>query len=1054
MDIWRILGIEQTTDKEAIAAAYRNKLTVTNPEDKPKEFMELRAAYEDALKYANEADTSSDDETLDESLWINRFKKIYDDFFRRINEETWREFFHSDSDISLVKNLELRDELIKFLMGNNAIPQPVWQVFDEVFDFTSSRADLIEAYPPDFIDNILLASVRFPQNINYSLFIEGNTTAQYDDFIILYNRANNMLNRGEIADARPYLTELQNHSVHHPYLKMLEYRFLMIDEKVDEAKVKAKEFLDECPDDIEALLMYAEHIRVSDKDFTNSKEIYEKILESEPERYNARFGLACCLIENGEYLKAKDILYALMDIAPYDGRVSEQLDSANNLLVTRLEEVYKENPNDTENAIELSWCYLQLNRSSEAISVAGTIDPTDTDSSEYENLMSKIYFFSERYEEAEEHFTKLRDILSGLVDDGTEEYRKKLRRYVNCLKSLAAIRAIAKDNEEALKIIDQALVEMPLNDNFLLAKTSILFDLRRYTDVIELCDRITNITLNEESVIILKGASFYKLGMMQQAFDCFNRGIRLNASNLVNYLYKIRILLEVEEWKLAEEVIDFLHNSGVETDTLRYFDARILEHNENTKLAFDTYLELIKNHEDGNGDNNPFMYEVYLRAAVGYMENKNLAEALSVIDKGTKSFPEEIVLLQYKGYLLVEDNKSKEALDCYKRILEIDSRHSFANQRIARIYFDVYKDRQKALEYFLLQNKVSESVYNYRWIGRCYYYLEQYDKSRTSYETALKLDPTDVYTLFYAADLEREERYFLEGETLYRKAIEEGLKQNDPDEDLSFLYYQLARMYMRSHQADKAVSVLTECNNSKYGDYRDFNRLYEIYKFFGCFDEADAMLKAWQKNSNGKVTTDMVRYEQALIDEARGNRTRSIRILKHLKEPNSRVLNLGITYFFNDDFMKAYSKFLEFNKLEPDNYGGLIWLARVTFFLGKLDNSRYFAQKAYDIAVSDGKTADIGYETLYSVWCAEATGYLGHIDEALNMLSKLRKGRLCNHCDFARCKDIELITAQLLEMQGKFSEALSIYTKCMVEFPSDRMFKNSAENLRRKGYTC
>ena len=50
--IWTILGIEQTKDLEAIKAAYRERLKMTNPEDNPEGFKELRSAYEEALAYA------------------------------------------------------------------------------------------------------------------------------------------------------------------------------------------------------------------------------------------------------------------------------------------------------------------------------------------------------------------------------------------------------------------------------------------------------------------------------------------------------------------------------------------------------------------------------------------------------------------------------------------------------------------------------------------------------------------------------------------------------------------------------------------------------------------------------------------------------------------------------------------------------------------------------------------------------------------------------------------------------------------------------------------
>ena len=51
MNIWNVLGITATEDKNEIKKAYRNKLRQINPEDEQEKFMELRDAYEQALNY-------------------------------------------------------------------------------------------------------------------------------------------------------------------------------------------------------------------------------------------------------------------------------------------------------------------------------------------------------------------------------------------------------------------------------------------------------------------------------------------------------------------------------------------------------------------------------------------------------------------------------------------------------------------------------------------------------------------------------------------------------------------------------------------------------------------------------------------------------------------------------------------------------------------------------------------------------------------------------------------------------------------------------------------
>ena len=56
-EIWKILGIAETKDTDAIRQVYHEKLRSVNPEDDQVGFMRLREAYENALSYAGQTNS-------------------------------------------------------------------------------------------------------------------------------------------------------------------------------------------------------------------------------------------------------------------------------------------------------------------------------------------------------------------------------------------------------------------------------------------------------------------------------------------------------------------------------------------------------------------------------------------------------------------------------------------------------------------------------------------------------------------------------------------------------------------------------------------------------------------------------------------------------------------------------------------------------------------------------------------------------------------------------------------------------------------------------------
>ena len=96
-EIFYILGTDVTKDEAVIKQAYREKLTVTNPEDNPEGFKRLRQAYEEACVYARrkeEPEEEQERDTTPSGLWLEEAVALYGRFSERCNPDKWQSLFN------------------------------------------------------------------------------------------------------------------------------------------------------------------------------------------------------------------------------------------------------------------------------------------------------------------------------------------------------------------------------------------------------------------------------------------------------------------------------------------------------------------------------------------------------------------------------------------------------------------------------------------------------------------------------------------------------------------------------------------------------------------------------------------------------------------------------------------------------------------------------------------------------------------------------------------------------------------------------------------------
>ena len=317
---WFVLGIDPTKDKNAITAAYRQKLRQTNPEDKPEEFKALRAAYEEAMSLADQQGAES---TRDESpigCWMEAIAKLYEDFASRVNPACWKRILASDVCVGLDTRAVAEEALLKFLMEHYYLPKDVWQVLDETFEFSQRAEELYETWPRDFVDHAVLAGIRLDPALEYELFVPGINGSDCDTYRRLYHQANQM----PIDEVGSILEQMDALSERHPYGDALHYRLYIETGREQEGKAGFQNLASQYPDNPLLAIAWAD-LCLEDGNIEEADRIATYIMGIDLSHIGAKMVHAKCLAEKKQYHEAKEIAYEILHASSDNPMLGEQV---------------------------------------------------------------------------------------------------------------------------------------------------------------------------------------------------------------------------------------------------------------------------------------------------------------------------------------------------------------------------------------------------------------------------------------------------------------------------------------------------------------------------------------------------------------------------------------------------------------------------------------------------------------------------------------------------------------------------------------------------------
>lgn len=950
--IWKILGIEATKDEELIKAAYREKLHYVNPEDDEEGFKELRKAYEDALEYAGQPEDASEDEPVSNEkkdevdLWIDKIDRIYQDAKTRTDESAWKNLLNDPICDDLDTELEAAEKLLVYFMSHSFMPQNIWQLVDERFHYLDTYEQLKEKFPENYLEYIKW-QIENPGFLDFALF-DGKTDDKVDEYINKYYQTRACMEQSDLDGAGKLLKELQRYDVYHPFIKAEEANYLLAKAKQDEdfeAKKQALSIMEEL--DFEYCespyieRVYADCL-VANKQMQKAMDIYETLLEKDENNLYARIGKADCIYRLGNPEDAKEYIEDILEDEVQNTDCLDLLDEINESLVDTYREKLKQEK-IPEIVYKLGWCYYQQKKFEEGIKLLDELEVNDD--YDYVNLRCRLYLANENYDRAYPLAKKWLDMILKTEDDGSREAKKRLNRrslahfalgtcvweydYKNTEDEDAKEQAFGNGVSYLSKAIDE--------ENNLLVRLSYKEQLARfyleagkYEACIDECSDILEENSGFFPAYVHRQKAYYEIKDAKGVIDDFFSCKEIYAAYAPPYLLAAEVFYAFEQYDDVEHVIADAKEAGIESDTLKLYEIRLLHYKEFSKENTTKALERMKQlrqsvfaKQDAGSEEEKTdiedLAEMEREFAILYWDLDEIKMTVGVINAFLEKEPDNMIMLQLKIDVLNRENSEKEALDICKKLVDLDKTNLSNQVKLGNCYernklynmaIEVYQNVLKKDERY--PQAIRRLMYIYSFLSNR---ERDLDKCRIGIEYASRLIEVTGSA----------EGYVERGNLLIdlyelEEAVSDCKKAIEIDPEVFYAYNNMGCALLKLRRIDEAIKPLEQIiKMSPEYDHLPYINLAECYALQKRYKEAIALyekvMEIWPKR---------VGYleEEAILYAKMEDYDRAIAIYQNIpnvykdlyeqkKNDDEYLANVMESYC---DIMKLYAQMGEYKK--------------------------------------------------------------------------------------------------------------------------------------------
>lgn len=1103
--IFHILNIAETKDEDEIAMAYRSLLKNTNPEDDPEGFKRLRQAYEEALDYARHGDDGEEDTAPknDVDLWIDRIDEVYKNLDTRKILERWKELFSDSICEGLDTSIEAREKMIVYLMSHYYLPHNIWKLIDDTFGITDDIPALSQQFPADFL-NYVKFHVDNDTFIPYELFqyINSEEDGNADAYIGKYLDVKGKIDNGELDGCLKELDDLRAYGIYHPFEDAERIRALIRNKENEKALNLADRLLSEYGE-YTYIQLYAGEAKWEGGQKEDARKIWEDILKKQPEHYMAKYNLIKYKMDMGDYYQAKENMIELLEISGRDDTLESWMSEANEYLIKQYREEIEngvENPNlpGDELKYELGWCLFQNEKYDEAIEYLDKFDEEQKSTYEYCNLYGRLLYEVGKYEEALPYLENWLKIITELVDDGTDETKKRMSRRGRAGHILGGCYFELGRLEDCEKTLRDAIAAMNDLKEQLACRQYLAYTLmkgKQYEKAVDICDGIIKDDSGYYPAYLIRQESCYELKRGQDVVDDYYNAIDIVPGYFQPYMYAAEVFFFFSQYNDAKGVYELARKNGVEfSDRMKLYEAKVLRNLAESKEDREKIvkiLEELKNNLEQESCDIEDKSEVDFEIGLLAWDDGEFKRALEYMKKAIMQNPKRQQYRMVRGNIYQEMGKYKNALDeynaakeeyegdpgiwynrgvCYENMgftetamelyeksLERQEGYRDACEKLSKYYEDKYykeckaEDFKKAVEYMDRQLKVTQESYYYVCRGCLYLNNYQFEPAISDFEKALEYSDKNWHTWNSLGCC-----YKNMGES--EKAIKYFKKSAEcmGDNYQVYPYNNMADCYRVLEDYQAAI----ECYKKNLEMFPDklyyWEEIGDIYSDLGEYEKA---MEAYEKAGNGALQNIGDLWYQ------RGDKKKCIRYYKkayseaEAKDKAEYMADIGYiykAYFF--EYKKAIECYKRALKMDISTYYKYEYenaIASVYYMLGDFKKAQKHGMAAFDYFKKSGNGLVEDYISYGPKAPVRLRDFgwmylcMGMKDKAIECFDKMEKLVHCRGCRHKECFESRLHKGYMYTAEGDYEKALEELREALNRNPYSYETKYVIENIQK-----